>query len=928
MKHPVTRRIAACLLAAVAMLSCIPAATAADLTHLRCEYRDNPLGIDAEKPRLSWVIEERDQRSEVRGQKQSAYQVLVATTPELLAKDQGDLWDSKKVASDQSIQVEYAGKPLESRQICHWKVRVWDKDGEASAWSQPAGWSMGLLKPDDWQAKWVKAGGDTSPWLRKEFALTAVPERALAFVNVKGYYELYVNGKKVSDDVLAPAVSVYDKRSLYTTYDISKLLRPGTNCVGVWLGLGLLFPKEIAPLARVHLDMTVGGQRVVVGTDSSWTFTSSTHTETGWGWNGTGYEKIDARLAIAGWNEVGCTSAPAAPGRSFGWRPVEEYSGPTGIATAQSCPPSRVTKVIPAVACVALDDHTVEFDFGTNLTGWFHLRLPQLEAGKTVTMHYADKRFQSVEGDDTPAGKVKPALEPKKIETAKGPAYYQTNNQRTEFISAGKPGEEFCNKFNYEGFRYVIVQGLPVKPALGDAEALFIESDLEPVGSFECSNALFNRIHQVNLWTIRCLNLGGYMVDCPHRERMGYGDGQNGIDSQIMNLDASAFYGKWAIDWLDAQDPVTGKSAQYSPPSHGDPSCWFLWGGMVDVMPWKAYNYYGDRRLLERAYESMVRYPAKYIDSFYPGGDIQRNGGDSGCDWVAPNIGMTAPPGTELFVNCYRVYLADLLAKSADALGRTDEAKRHRARSQELKALINTAYYRKNEKLYDSDRQLSQAMPLLMGVVPDALREPVLKQLEEIVMVKNKGHLDTGMLGTYFLIQSLQDAGRSDLLYTIFNQQTYPGWGYMLSQGATTFWEQWNGSWSQIHSCYVSPGSWFYQGLAGIRPDETGPGFKKIIIKPAVVGDLTWVKCGYDSIHGKIVSNWRRDGNKLTMEVTIPVNTTAVVYVPAKDEAGVTEGDKPVSKANGVKFLRMENGAAVYEVGSGSYRFQSTLLNP
>ncbi|MCX6033388.1 MAG: family 78 glycoside hydrolase catalytic domain, partial [Chloroflexi bacterium] len=487
--------------------------------------------------------------------------------------------------------------------------------------------------------------------------------------------------------------------------------------------------------------------------------------------------------------------------------PVEEYTGPTGIATAQSCPPNRITKVIPAVACVALDDNTYEFDFGTNLSGWFHLRLPQLEAGKTVTMHFADKRFQSHEGDDTPAGKIKPAGEPKKIETARGPAYYQTNNQRTEFISAGKPGEEFCNKFNYEGFRYVIVQGLPVKPAIGDAEALFIESDLEPVGSFACSNALFNRIHQVNLWTIRCLNLGGYMVDCPHRERMGYGDGQNGIDSHVMNLDASAFYAKWAIDWLDAQDPVTGKSAQYSPPNHADPSCWFPWGGMVDVMPWKAYIYYGDRRLLERAYEPMVRYPTVYLESFYPGGGIQRQGGDSGCDWVAPGIGMTAPPGTELFVNCYRVYLMDLLAKSADVLGRTDEAKRHRNKIKELKALIHSTYYKENEKLYDSDRQLSQAVPLLMGVVPEELRGTIQKQLEDIILVKNKGHLDTGMLGTYFLLQYLMESGRNDLAYTIINQKDFPGWGYMLSQGATTFWEQWNGSWSQIHSCYVSPGS-------------------------------------------------------------------------------------------------------------------------
>ena len=928
--HPVTRHIAATLIAAVSMLYCIPTGAAAELTNLRCEYRDNPLGIDAAKPRLSWVIEERGPRTEdrgqmteVRGRKQSAYQVLVASTPDLLAKDQGDLWDSGKVASDQSIQVEYAGLPLESRRVCHWKVRVWLKDGKPSAWSVPAGWSMGLLKPDDWQAKWVRTGGDTSPWLRKEFTLTEASERAMAFVNVKGYYELYVNGKKVSDDVLAPAVAVYDKRSLYTTYDISKLLRPGPNCVGVWLGLGLLFPKEIAPLARVQLDMMVGGKRVVVGTDSSWTFTSSTHTEVPWAWCGTGREKIDARLEIADWNEVGCANAPAVSGRSFGWRPVEEYTGPTGTATAQSCLPNRITKVIPAVACIALDDQTVEFDFGTNLSGWFHLRLPQLDAGKTVTMYYADKRFQSIEGDDTPAGKVKPAQDPKKIATANGPAYYQTNNQQTEFISAGKAGEEFCNKFNYVGFRYVIVQGLPVKPALGDAEALFIESDLEPAGSFACSNNLFNRIHEVNLWTLRCLNLGGYMVDCPHRERMGYGDGQNGIDSHVMNLDSAAFYGKWAIDWLDAQDPVTGKSAQYSPPNHGDPSCWFPWGGMVDVMPWKAYIYYGDRRLLERAYEPMVRYPTRYLQGFYPGGGIVRQGGDGGCDWVAPNIGMTAPPGTELFINCYRMYLMDLLAKSADVLGRTEEAKRHRNKANELKALIHSTYYNEKEKLYDSDRQLSQAAPLLMGVVPGDLRGTIQKQLEDIILVKNNGHLDTGMLGTYFLLQYLMEAGRNDLAYTIINQQDFPGWGYMLAQGATTFWEQWNGSWSQIHSCYVSPGSWFYQGLAGIRPDETGPGFKKIIIKPAIVGDLTWVKCGYDSIHGRITSNWKRDGANLTMEVTIPPNTTATVYVPAKDAAGVTESGKPAAQAAGVKFLRMENGAAVYEVGSGCYQFGS-----
>jgi alpha-L-rhamnosidase len=298
---------------------------------------------------------------------------------------------------------------------------------------------------------------------------------------------------------------------------------------------------------------------------------------------------------------------------------------------------------------------------------------------------------------------------------------------------------------------------------------------------------------------------------------------------------------------------------------------------------------------------------------------------DLGSDWVAPGIGMQAPPGTELFVNNYRVYLTDLLAKSAAALGRADVAERYLTRIKELKGLIQSAYYKENEKLYDGDRELNQALPLALGVVPEALRALVLKQLEDIILVKNKGHLDTGMLGTYFLLQSLWEIGRNDLAYTIANQETYPGWGYLLSQGATTFGEQWDGYWSQIHACFLSPGGWFYQGLAGIRPDEAGPGFKKCIIKPAVVGDLTWVKCGYDSVHGRIVSNWKREGSHLAMDVTIPINTTATVYVPAKDSAAVTESGNPAAKAVGVKFLRQEEGAAIYEVGSGSYRFQSVL---
>jgi len=870
---------------------------------LRCEYRENPLGIDAEKPRLSWVIEDGGQKSDLRGQRQTTYQVLVASSGKLLKKSKGDLWDSGKVASDQSIQVEYAGKPLESRTVCYWKVRVWlaasklpgeggDRKGKASDWSKPALWSMGLLKPEDWQAKWIKPPGkETSPWIRKEFTLAAAPERATAFVNVKGYYELYVNGKRVGDDVLSPAVSDDKKRSLYNTHDISKFLHAGPNCVGLWLGRGWV---KTGAVARAQLEMSVGGQRVIVGTDRTWTSMASTHSLLGkWEWNNMGGELMDARKEIAGWNQAGCAAGD--------WLPVEEIAATDGVATAQSCPPNRIARVIPLVACTAQGANCWELDFGANLTGWLRLRLPQLESGKRLTISYADKRGQ-------------------------------TFQQVDEFISAGKPGEVFCSKFNYHGFRYATVDGLSVKPEPGDAEALMIESDLEPVGKFECSNDLFNRIHQLNLWTIRCLSLGGYMVDCPHRERLGYGDGQTSIDTQIMNRNAAAFYGKWAVDWLDAQDPASGQFPHTAPfviPSWGGPG----WGGLGCVLPWKVHLYYGDRSLLERSCEAMRRY-VEFLER-QCANDVLRQQGDQAQflgDWVPPGRGMDsnnwpAKTACEIFNNGYRVYLWQILERSARVLGKTKDADECAAKINKIRPLIHAAFYDAKEQIYVLDEQAYQVMPLMTRIVPDDLVGTVQKKLAEIILVKNKGHLDTGMLGTYFLIQYLQEAGRNDLLYTIFNQETYPGWGYMLAQGATTMWEQWNGYYSQIHSCFASPGGWFYQGLAGIRPDESGPGFKKIIIKPAVVGDLTWVKCSYDSIHGRIVSNWKRESGKLTMDVTIPINTTATVYVPAKDETSVTESGLPAAKADGVNFLRMENGAAILEVGAGTYRFGSALNN-
>ncbi len=572
------------ILAGILVLGSFPiAATAAsreadkfEPVRLACEYRENPLGIDVQKPRLFWWLADRKQEtgsghreissygSEIpRGVQQTAYQILVASSEELLNKDQGDLWESGRVESNQSIQVEYSGKPLGSFQYCYWKVRVWTKTNSepgtlnsvCGPWSKPAFWVTGLLKPDDWQAKWIKfPANETSPWMRKEFSIDAAPGRAMAFVNVKGYYELYVNGKKVDDDVLSPAVSDFSKRTFYRAHDISRFLRPGKNCIGVWLGTGW---ARSGMSARVQLNMTIGGRDEVIGTDKTWTFSPSSYTLLGgWKWADYGVESLDANRDIPDWSEAGCKTGK--------WMPVEECRAPAGVVVAQTCEPNRIGRTIPLVKCTALGKNIWELDFGVNLTGWLKIRMPKLAQGTRISWLYADRRYQSIEGDKTPAGNIR-ATRAFRVKADGGDIAYQYFNQKDEFISAGKEGEQFCSKFSYHGFRYVILYDFPVQPTQDDVEALPIASDLGAAGSFECSNDLLNRIYQVNLWTLRCLSLGGYMVDCPHRERLGYGDGQVGFDSMVMSRNAPAFYAKWANDWLDGQNPSTGELPYTAP---------------------------------------------------------------------------------------------------------------------------------------------------------------------------------------------------------------------------------------------------------------------------------------------------------------------------------------------------------------------------
>ncbi len=479
---------------------------------LNCEYRTNTLGIDESTPLLGWKI-----LSDDRAQKQTGYHVLISSSIDKLNKGIGDMWDTGMIKSDQSVNVVYKGKPLKSLMRYFWKVRVWDKDNRLSAWSKPTMWSMGLLKPEDWTAKWIECPNEDpkiSHWLRKSFDLSHIPDYGQVFLNISGYAELYINNQKVGGDVLTPATSDLKKLNFYVTYDVTKYLTKGRNVIGIWLGRGWA-----ASLPSVRLQLNIGPkEKFVLNTDKTWRYKPSNYRWIGKRkWNNFGGEQVDAREANPKWCRPSFDDSQ--------WDYVKVIPGPRGRTIAQKAPLNRIGKEIPAVVVKEFDGSKYLIDFGVNLTGWIRLKMPQLETGRVVTMTFADVMNH---------------------EKHKRPQHF---NQISKFISAGKSGEVFEHKFNYAGFRYVIVSGLPSAPLKEDAVAMLIESDLKVTGSFKCSSKLFNDIHHLVQWTQRCLNLGGYYVDCPHRERKGYGDGQVAVEGFMTRFQSHGYYRKWLHDW-------------------------------------------------------------------------------------------------------------------------------------------------------------------------------------------------------------------------------------------------------------------------------------------------------------------------------------------------------------------------------------------
>ncbi|MDR0814227.1 MAG: glycoside hydrolase family 78 protein [Bacteroidales bacterium] len=870
--------------------------------NLRCEYLNNPLGIDTPDPRLSWLLE--DTRY---GAVQTACKVVIGRDSVAVAKGQGDIWDSGKVNSDKML-VSYTGGQLTPFTKYYWSVRVWDKDG---AESQPAvaTFETGMMSIENWHGAWVSDGqhlGRNSmhvrpaPYFRKEFETTKKIASARAYIAVAGLYELYINGEQIGDHRLDPMYTRFDRRNLYVTYDVTPQLQAGKNAIGVLLGNGWYNHQSIAvwyfdrapwrdrPTFCMDLRITYeDGSVEVVRTERDWktalspVIFNSIYTA----------EHYDARLEQPGWNKVGFDDSK--------WEDIVYRSSPSQNIVAQQLHPIRNVEKIPVKTMTKTSDKRYVFDLGRNISGVSQIRVKG-EAGTKIRLKHAEIL--------RPNGEI----DMKNVEAHYRPTDDSDPFGTDIFILSGKGEETFMPRFNYKGFQYVEVTS--DKPVALTADALtgwFMHSDLPPVGRIETSNPLINKIWQAANSSYLA-NMFGYPTDCPHREKNGWtGDANYAVDLGLYNFDGITVYEKWLADHRDEQQP-NGVFSNIIPTSGWG----YDWGNGLDwtssiaIIPWAVYEFYGDSRLLRDSYVSLKRY-VNHVMDIAPTGITAWGLGD----WVP--IKSQTPQQYTSSIYYYRV--ASILAKTAQLFGETEDFAKYSALAEKIKSAINDMYLNRETGIYGSGFQTELSTALHWGIVPDELKAKVAANLAKRVEADGR-HLDVGLLGTKAILHALSENGYGDLAYALAAQETFPSWGYWIAKdNATTMYEDWTAigekrETSLNHIMFGEVDAWFYSGLGGILRDTEQPGFKNTLLKPNFVTGLNHAKASYESPRGLIVSDWERTKKKtIVYRVTIPANSTATLSLPEKTQIKkvVVEGKGEITLAGTEKGYQLPAGKYV-----------------
>ena len=889
-------------------------------TDLRVEMLENPIGIDTESPRFSWKILASNERDVV----QTSYRILVASSKEKLAQNVGDVWDSGIVSSDQSHLVKYAGGRLKSNSFYYWKVSV-ETNKSKPSWSESSYWSMGLLNENDWKSRWIGADKAmewdsetqfsrlSARYLRKEFNVNKEVKRAVVHIAGLGLYELFVNGDRVGDQVLAPAPTDYNKTILYNSYDVTSLLQSNDNALGVTLGNGRYYtmrqnfkPYKIATYGYPKLRLTLiidyaDGSKETIVSDEKWKLTANGPILTNNEYDG---EEYDSRKELTGWSSPGYDDSA--------WQQADRVSIPNGALRAQMMQGMKIVDKIEPVSITKLSQDKYILDMGQNMVGWIKFKLSG-NKNDSIKLRFSE----TLQEDGN--------LYVKNLRDAKVTDIYWFK---------GEDIEEWAPRFVYHGFRYVEVTGFTGKVSKENFVGEVVNDQMDILGTFESSNTTLNQVLKNAYWGIQG-NYKGMPVDCPQRnERQPWlGDRTMGVWGESFIFENAQLYSKWVDDIREAQKE-DGRIPDVAPA---------YWNYYSDNMTWPAalaftcdmlYTQFGNFAPAEKNYNSIQKWLIYMKNQYMTDEYIVTR--DRYGDWCVPPESLelihSRDPRRQtdgaLMSTAYYYKLLQIMSKFADKQGLQNDVQEYNLLAVKIKESFNKKFFNQDSLFYGNNTATSNLLPLAFDMIPEEYVSTVEKHVVDEILVRNKGHISTGVIGSQWILRELSKMGRADISFLLASNDTYPSWGYMAKRGATTIWELWNGDTANPE---MNSGNhvmllgdlipYCYQNLAGIKSDEEQVAFKKIIMKPDFdIQELSFINSSYKTPYGKVKSNWKKTFENLKWEISVPANSSAVVYLPS-NSYDITESGKKINFKNGIR--KIEDN--IYELGSGTYSFAMKL---